>query len=89
MERVRGTTIKVLTTLLRKTSGKVVVVGHDVEHEAQQIRKLIGVEAQETVVDTDLTGIENVILQGNLQGMRGTELQSAPTNCSNSSNSRQ
>jgi ABC-2 type transport system ATP-binding protein len=70
----KSTTIKVLTTLLRKTSGKVVVVGHDVEHEAQQIRKLIGVEAQETVVDTDLTGIENVILQGNLQGMRGTEL---------------
>ncbi len=70
----KSTTIKVLTTLLRKTSGRVEVVGHDVVHEAQQIRKLIGVEAQETVVDTDLTGMENVILQGNLQGMRGAEL---------------
>lgn len=70
----KSTTIKVLTTLLRKTSGKVSVVGYDVEHEAQQIRKLIGVESQETVIDPDLTGKENVILQGNLQGMRGTEL---------------
>ena len=70
----KSTTIKVLTTLLRKTSGNVSVVGHDIEREAQEIRKLIGVESQETVIDPDLTGKENVILQGNLQGMRGTEL---------------
>jgi ABC-2 type transport system ATP-binding protein len=70
----KSTTIKVLTTLLRKTSGKVTVVGYDIEHGAQQIRKLIGVESQEIVIDPDLTGNENVILQGNLHGMRGTEL---------------
>ena len=70
----KSTTIKVLTTLLRKTSGKVLVAGHDIEHEAQQVRKLIGVESQETVIDPDLNGTENVILQGNLQGMKGREL---------------
>jgi len=70
----KSTTIKVLTTLLRKTAGKVVVDGRDVEHSAQEIRKRIGVQAQETVVDPDLTGRENLILQGNLQQMKGNEL---------------
>ena len=70
----KSTTIKVLTTLLRKTSGEVRVAGFDVEHGASQIRKVIGVEAQEMVIDPDLTGKENIILQGNLQQMRGPKL---------------
>jgi ABC-2 type transport system ATP-binding protein len=70
----KSTTIKVLTTLLKKTSGDVQVAGHRVDERPQEIRKLIGVESQETVVDPDLTGRENVILQGNLQQMRGAEL---------------
>lgn len=70
----KSTTIKVLTTLLRKTSGRVVVAGRDVEHYGQEIRRLIGVQAQELVVDPDLTGRENIVLQGNLQQMRGEEL---------------
>jgi len=70
----KSTTIKVLTTLLRKTSGKVSVAGFDLERNPGEIRKLIGVESQESVVDLDLTGRENMILQGNLQQMRGAEL---------------
>jgi ABC-2 type transport system ATP-binding protein len=70
----KSTTIKILTTLLRKTAGKVTIMGYDIGYQAQEIRKRIGVESQETVIDTDLTGKENIILQGNLHGMRGTEL---------------
>jgi ABC-2 type transport system ATP-binding protein len=70
----KSTTIKVLTTLLRKTSGKVMVAGYDLERNQGDIRRLIGVEAQESVVDPDLTGRENMTLQGNLQQMRGTAL---------------
>ncbi len=70
----KSTTIKILTTLLRKTSGKVTVVGHDLDRQAKQIRPLIGVQSQETVIDHDLTGRENLILQGNLHQMRGKEL---------------
>jgi ABC-2 type transport system ATP-binding protein len=70
----KSTTIKVLTTLLRKTSGKVSVFGHDIPGQAKEIRPLIGVQSQETVVDGDLTGQENMILQGNLYGMKGKEL---------------
>lgn len=71
----KSTTIKVLTTLLRKTSGTVSVLGHNIEHEAAEIRKAIGVEAQETVVDPDLTGWENIMLQGHLHQMHGEELE--------------
>jgi ABC-2 type transport system ATP-binding protein len=70
----KSTTIKVLTTLLRRTSGKASVFNHDVTMDAKAIRPLIGVQSQETVVDGDLTGKENLILQGNLYGMRGKEL---------------
>ena len=72
----KSTTIKVLTTLLRKTSGSAAILGHDVSTEAKQIRPLIGVQSQETVVDGDLTGRENMILQGNLHGMKGKDLES-------------
>ena len=70
----KSTTIKVLTTLLRKTSGKASVFGHDVSSGAKEIRPMIGVQSQETVVDGDLTGRENMVLQGNLHGMKGKEL---------------
>ncbi len=70
----KSTTIKVLTTLLRRTSGKVSVLGMDLDKSQKEIRTQIGVEAQETVVDGDLTGRENMILQGNLHQMKGKEL---------------
>src|SRR5256712_5032834 len=71
----KSTTIKILTTLLRKTSGSVKVAGHDVEHDAQTIRKLIGVQMQDTVIDEDLTGRENLMLQGHLQSLHGEDLR--------------
>ena len=70
----KSTTIKVLTTLLRRTGGKATVFDHDVTSQAKQVRPLIGVQSQETVVDGDLTGRENMVLQGNLHGMRGKQL---------------
>ena len=70
----KSTTIKVLTTLLRKTSGKVMVTGYDMEKHAKEIRPLIGVQSQETVVDQTLTGRENVVMQGNFHGMKGRQL---------------
>jgi ABC-2 type transport system ATP-binding protein len=65
----KSTTIKILTTLLRKTSGVATVAGHDVEKEAAAIRKVIGVQSQDTTVDGDLTGRENIELQCRLQQM--------------------
>jgi ABC-2 type transport system ATP-binding protein len=71
----KSTTIKILTTLLQKTSGTVNIAGFDIDQSSGEIRKIIGVQSQETTVDPDLTGRENMILQGNLQQMHGKALQ--------------
>ena len=71
----KSTTIKILTTLLAKTSGSVTVAGYNVDKEPQNIRKIIGVQSQETVIDADLTGRENLTLQGHFQQMRSNMLR--------------
>jgi ABC-2 type transport system ATP-binding protein len=70
----KSTTVKVLTTLARPDAGAARVAGHDVLREPAEVRRSIGVVAQRSGVDRDLTGRENVKLQGHLQGMRGREL---------------
>jgi len=71
----KSTTIKILTTLLKKTSGGVTVAGFDLDKDAKEIRKVIGVQSQETTVDGDLTGRENLMLQGHFQQMSGEKLK--------------
>ena len=70
----KSTTIKTLTTLLKKTSGRVSVAGHLLEEAPSEVRKSIGVLSQETSLDVDLTGRENLRLQGRLQQLRGRAL---------------
>lgn len=71
----KSTTIKVLTTLLKKTSGQVSIAGYDLDRSPKEIRKIIGVLTQDTTVDVDLTGKENLRLQGRLQQMHGSLLE--------------
>jgi ABC-2 type transport system ATP-binding protein len=62
----KSTTIKILITLLQATSGQARVFGYDVARYANLIRTLIGYVAQEVGVDDELTGRENLLLQGQL-----------------------
>ena len=71
----KSTTIKILTTLMPKTSGSVSIGGFDLDKDPHKIRQLIGVQSQETALDLDLTGRENLILQGHLQHMSGQMLE--------------
>src|SRR5208283_1183893 len=71
----KSTTIKVLTTLLRKTSGHAQVAGYDLDKSPKEIRKVIGVLSQETSLDVDLTGRENLRLQGRLQQLHDPVLK--------------
>jgi ABC-2 type transport system ATP-binding protein len=71
----KSTTIKTLTTLLRKTSGRVSVAGFDLDKDPKGIRSSIGVLSQETSLDVDLTGRENLRLQGRLQQLHGRLLE--------------
>ena len=71
----KSTTIKVLTTLLKKTSGSAQIAGYDLDKDSNEIRKLIGVQTQETAIDGDLTGRENLMLQGHFQQLSGSRLK--------------
>ena len=63
----KSTTIRTLTTLLKKSGGRVSVTGTDIEDAPAEVRRSIGVVSQDTVVDVDLTGRENLRLFGRLQ----------------------
>ncbi len=59
----KSTTIKIITTLIQKTSGVVFVDGLNLEDDPAKIREIIGYAAQDVGVDDDLTGRENLRLQ--------------------------
>jgi ABC-2 type transport system ATP-binding protein len=59
----KSTTIKILTTLLEKTSGEVKIDGLDIDRDQGQVRRIIGYSSQEVGVDDDLTARENLLLQ--------------------------
>jgi ABC-2 type transport system ATP-binding protein len=62
----KTTTLKIMTTLLRPTSGAVTVLGHDVVAEADAVRQLIGYVPQERAVDRLLTAREHLELFADL-----------------------
>jgi ABC-2 type transport system ATP-binding protein len=62
----KTTTIRMLITLIDKSGGEAEVLGYDINREADKIRRCIGYAAQETGIDDDLTGRENLTLQGRL-----------------------
>lgn len=65
----KTTTIKILTTLVRPTSGKATVAGYDVVRKPREVKRRIGWVAAEVILDDDLTAMENLSLQASLQGM--------------------
>ena len=71
----KSTTMKILTTLSRPDSGQARVAGLDVLANPDAVRRVIGYVAQKSSVDPESTGRENLTLQGQLHGMRGSELE--------------
>src|SRR2546422_8101742 len=65
----KTTVIKIITTLLAKTSGTVRVAGLDVDRQGADIRRIIGYTGQSIGVDGELTGRENLWLIGRLYHM--------------------
>ncbi|MFD1718242.1 ATP-binding cassette domain-containing protein [Georgenia deserti] len=80
----KTTAIRMLATLLRPDGGQARVLGHDVITEAAAVREKIALTGQFASLDEDLTGLENLVLLGKLQGYsfatarrRGAELLEA------------
>lgn len=65
----KTTTMRVLATLLRKTSGDVRVAGFDVDRQPNDVRRAIGFAMQDVTLDSLASGYENLQLLGVLYGL--------------------
>lgn len=65
----KTTLLKILTTLLRPTSGKAYIYNYDIAREGLKIRSLIGVVFQENNLDRYLTAKENLVLHAKMHRM--------------------
>ena len=71
----KSTLIRMLNTLLPPTSGRAVVMGHDVVTRTNEVRGEIGVIPQANTVDGDLTAWESLDLYARFYGMGRKERQ--------------
>src|SRR2546423_3007712 len=69
----KTTAIRILATLLKPDSGRALVAGHDVVHEGERVRRLIGLTGQYAAVDELLSGHENLYMIGRLLGLPAGE----------------
>src|SRR3979409_2444306 len=60
----KTTTIKMLTTLLKPTSGRIELDGLDPVKDQNKARRLFGIVFQDPSLDGDLTAYENMELHG-------------------------
>ncbi|MGC8658759.1 MAG: ABC transporter ATP-binding protein [Desulfomonilaceae bacterium] len=65
----KTTIIKMLTTILKPTSGSIRVDGYDTVKEQHQVRSRIGIVFQDPSLDGDMTALENLQLHGILYGL--------------------
>ena len=77
----KTTTVDFLSTLTRPDRGRALVAGHDVVLDPAGVRRSIVLTGQQVAVDDMLTGHENLVMFGRLQGLnksaareRATEL---------------
>lgn len=66
----KSTTTKILTTLLRPTSGRATVRGIDIVKDPHRVRQTIGVALQDAGLDDMATGREMIELVARLHGLR-------------------
>lgn len=71
----KSTAIKIMTTLTKVDSGKVIIGKYDVTTQPNRVRKVIGCVAQNSGVFRDGTAHENLMLQGELYGLRNSKLK--------------
>jgi len=67
----KTTTIKMLTTLLRPSSGRAKIFEFDLIKERNMVRNSIGIVFQEPALDNRLTGRENLDFHARLYGLSG------------------
>ena len=72
----KSTAVRMLTTLLRPTSGTARVAGFDVAKHPNEVRRRIGVALQDAAIDPLMTGTELLHLQAVLYGIPSSKTAS-------------
>ncbi len=66
----KTTAVRILTTLAEPDAGTATVAGFDVVRDAREVRRRIGLAAQDATVDPLLTGRENLVMISQLHQLR-------------------
>ncbi|HEX6569195.1 MAG TPA: ATP-binding cassette domain-containing protein [Acidimicrobiales bacterium] len=66
----KTTAVRILTTLSEPDEGAAAVAGFDVARDPTEVRRRIGLAAQDATVDPLLTGRENLVMIGELHQLR-------------------
>ncbi|HVW31576.1 MAG TPA: ATP-binding cassette domain-containing protein, partial [Acidimicrobiia bacterium] len=67
----KSTTVRILTTMTRPDGGTGRVGGLDIVRQAGAVRRIIGVTGQDASLDELLTGIQNLVMIGELSKLGG------------------
>lgn len=62
----KTTLVKILSTLIKPSSGQATVAGYDVVRQTRMVRSIIGLAGQSAAIDENLTGRENLHLVARL-----------------------
>ena len=71
----KSTAINILCSILQKDRGAVSVCGFDLDTQAEEIKKRVGVVFQATVLDDLLTVKDNLVTRAAFYGLRGAALR--------------
>lgn len=71
----KSTTINMICGVLKKDSGKINIMGKDIDKDLEGIRKNLGVVPQDIALFYDLTTRENLMYFGSLYGLKGEDLK--------------
>ena len=71
----KSTTINVLCTVIEKTAGSVKIDGYDLDSQREQIKSLIGIVFQNSVLDKQLTVRENLCSRAAYYGLSKGEIK--------------
>lgn len=69
----KTTTIRILSTILEPDRGDVTIGGHSIRHDADAVRRLIGVCPQELALYPEMSALDNLVFFGKMVGLGSRE----------------
>ena len=73
----KTTAIKMLSCLIKPTSGSAEVLGHSITREPREVKRLLGISPQETAVAPNLSVRENLALMRGICGHGAADSKAA------------